>query len=687
MTRVLFYFYRSLHIPILLPIYEEMRSDPAFEIAFAYPPPDRINGIGLNKREEAELRRHAVAFIDKPRDFRPDVSVMADNVANMLEGCGRIVNVGHGLICKGYYYSDSIYISRENLQHVLCVPGSIHRERLEASGRVFIPVVETGVPKLDQLFRPGYPSRNELMSRAGLDPKKRLILYAPTFNIELSAIPILWTRIRELASDNNYLIIKLHGVTSVELVQPHIELAKSHPNIIYAQETNLVPYMKMADVMVSDVSSASAEFIALDKPVVLFNNPNQSEYEGYNPKDIEYEIREACLQAQTLEEVKEGVSRSLSYPDEFSDLRREWASRLLADMDGTAAARTVEVIRETAAGRYEPKIIRPKPVNVLIPADEEDELNTIETIASLFENGGDHIKVFVITDNDETSLREEIERRWPQEVVFMAKNRAKVESALADSPMIIFAKPGVKGYERWVFRLVNHLRENTVLEGVVPMALGGSAIHDPIVHFGAKLEDASSTETIDRQIRFAYIGQRFRLPATPRNDLWAVRAGSGLAAALIEYAVDGIEPAFELMQKTAVAVDTAVNFTEVARIDTEQLIKPLSDELAAKAEKRVSELASWIGSIIPSNTRRAAALTAGSASRSNYHASSAESPATENGGLLRLILHYESIGKVDKAIELLKRALDNQPRNSELEEAAKRLGVAPPEVRKDTERR
>ena len=53
---------------------------------------------------------------------------MADNVATVLEGCGKIVNVGHGLLSKGQYFTDSDFIHREYLEDLLCVPGSYHRD-------------------------------------------------------------------------------------------------------------------------------------------------------------------------------------------------------------------------------------------------------------------------------------------------------------------------------------------------------------------------------------------------------------------------------------------------------------------------------------------------------------------------------------------------------------------------------
>jgi UDP-N-acetylglucosamine 2-epimerase len=268
---------------------------------------------------------------------------MADNVAPLLQGCGRIVNIGHGLLSKGQYFTDREIVLRENQSDLLCVPGSYHRDRLLASGKVTIPVAATGFPKLDALFNPAGPDRSQLMRLAGLDPQKRVVLYAPTFNMELSAIPILWMRIAELADEDTLLLIKLHGSTLPEFKQAHRELAQRHENVYYIEDLDIAPYLKLADVLVSDVSSAFMEFIALDKPIVLFNNPNVTSYVNYDPRDIEYSWRsEIGIEANSMEEVCTGVKRSFELPAEFGEARNRRAEQLLADRAGRASARVVD---------------------------------------------------------------------------------------------------------------------------------------------------------------------------------------------------------------------------------------------------------------------------------------------------------------------------------------------------------
>ncbi len=343
--RVNLLFFKNVHVPVLLPIWEELQRRGGFDCSFTVYPYDRNIRAGFPPEEEQAFRKAyaQVSFVDAPRQWRPEMAFMADNVAPLLKGCGKIVNVGHGLLSKGQYFTDRDIIQRENDSDLLCVPGPYHRERLLSSGKVTIPVEATGFPKLDSLFRSAAIERAELFRMAGLDASKKVILFAPTFNMELSAIPMLWMRVAELAGPDRYLVIKLHGSTLPEFKRAYRELGAKIPNVIYVEDQDIAPWMLLADVMLTDVSSVMMEFIALNKPVVLFNNPNTHTYVNYDPRDIEYVWRDKIgIETTDLDEVKQAIDRSLQNPGEYAAARQHYADQLLADRTGNAAANVVD---------------------------------------------------------------------------------------------------------------------------------------------------------------------------------------------------------------------------------------------------------------------------------------------------------------------------------------------------------
>ncbi|MBD3167189.1 hypothetical protein GF324_11350 [bacterium] len=535
--RVLFYFFKNVHIPILLPVFEEMCRQGGFDIAFSYYHHDLRIRAGMTPEEFAILERQGVPLFENPREWNADVTLMADNVAKLVEGCGKIVNVGHGLLSKGQYFTDTDIVHRENLEDLLCVPGPYHKQRLLDGNRVFIPVVATGMPKLDRLFSPDRLSRDDLMRQMGLDLTKRVVLFAPTFNIALSSIPILWTRVEKLADDDTYLFIKLHNSTLNEFKEHYRELAQRHPNVIYVDDPDITASMLVADVMVSDVSSAFMEFICLDKPVVLFDNPNQSTYRNYDPRDIEYAWRDVGLRANSLEGVIEGVRRSFEHPEEYQSRRREYAAQLLADRSGGASRNVVNVVRDLLHGQYAPERVSTDTTALLIPVGPGDERAAIESTRLALEDGGEACRVHLI---DHGCTRGELLRSMPRDSRVKVIGQDVVEAVTADATYVVLLKAGLDMGERRLFRLVNHLRRNPDARAFVPLFSGEEAQQSPDQHpFHYVAPDVAKTlrlELFDRELRHAIPAQSLPHKITGATCCIAARRQSEGGTLLMKHA-------------------------------------------------------------------------------------------------------------------------------------------------------
>ena len=99
-----------------------------------------------------------------------------------------------------------------------------------------------------------------------------------------------------------------------------------------------------ADVVISDVSSAFMEAIALDRPVVLVDNPLQTRYFNYDPDDIEYRWRDVGISVKTADETFAAMDRCFEHPEEKADLRRQYGHKLVGDIDGRASERAALAI-------------------------------------------------------------------------------------------------------------------------------------------------------------------------------------------------------------------------------------------------------------------------------------------------------------------------------------------------------
>lgn len=134
-------------------------------------------------------------------------------------------------------------------------------------------VIETGWPKLDiygtdkAAFE---QERKELLQKYNA---KKILLYAPTFSPKLTSAPFLVEQIKSLSENKEYLILlKFHPLMDESWIQIYTDLANEIPNIIFETEKNIIKFLLISDVLISDTSSVIYEFLLLDKPVITFNN-------------------------------------------------------------------------------------------------------------------------------------------------------------------------------------------------------------------------------------------------------------------------------------------------------------------------------------------------------------------------------------------------------------------------------
>ena len=73
----------------------------------------------------------------------------------------------------------------------------------------------TGYLKFDAI-RNGDLRRDDILQGWDIDPTKKIVLFAPTFNNELSAVPLVAEKVRDWAGNGRHLIIKLHGMSPPE---------------------------------------------------------------------------------------------------------------------------------------------------------------------------------------------------------------------------------------------------------------------------------------------------------------------------------------------------------------------------------------------------------------------------------------------------------------------------------------
>lgn len=219
--------------------------------------------------------------------------------------------------------------------------------------------VITGYPRLDYFFHPDTSVLDKINKKWHFDQYHKVIFWMPTFrqsnNESLSedyiknqtGLPIFETRdsLLEfsdfLKEKNLILVFKLHHLqAALPVFQSHFD------NILLVRDeelhnlgVQLYQFISMADVMISDYSSISIDFLLKDKPIV-FTLDDYKEYDKsrglfpknaidymkgyhvYNQKELEESISEIAEEVDTYKDDRDAIMKDYhTYTDGYSAMR------------------------------------------------------------------------------------------------------------------------------------------------------------------------------------------------------------------------------------------------------------------------------------------------------------------------------------------------------------------------------
>jgi len=257
--------------------------------------------------------------------------------------------IGHGIGAKASYYSQS-----DSPTTVRFVEGEHKTNRL----RSMYPnnkFINAGFSKLDPILN-GEICGPDLES-LNLDPSKKTIIYAPTFYP--SSLERFPKNFPENFQEFNIIIKPHYFSLSRKKYKGQGKLLEhwnNYPNVYLAKvnDYSLVPFMAIADLLISDTSSAIIEFAALNKPVVWCNFLKlRWTYRGifsYRFKkrmDKDYqEYSKVAVRADSYKMLKDTVSKHILNPKVLSNQRLRYAQKMAGALDGKASVRIVDYLLE-----------------------------------------------------------------------------------------------------------------------------------------------------------------------------------------------------------------------------------------------------------------------------------------------------------------------------------------------------
>ena len=280
---------------------------------------------------------------------KPDWLFIANTFQNLDEvhKNTKTALVGHGIGPKACYYEVS-----DSATSVRFVEGPYRTARLKEMypKQVF---VDTGYAKLDPIVNGAM--QNLKASHWGLDDSKKTLLYAPTFYP--SSIECLLGSFPDEFSEYN-VILKPHyfslANTKYKKQKQLLELWAGSSNVYLADldEVNIIPFMAVADVLISDASSTLFEFAALGKPVVWcdfyklrwgYRGLFKFRFKKRMDKDL-YKYADIAIHAKSYAELKSCVDSQIQRPEAFAPQRQKYTLDLAGVVDGKCSKRIVDFI-------------------------------------------------------------------------------------------------------------------------------------------------------------------------------------------------------------------------------------------------------------------------------------------------------------------------------------------------------
>ncbi len=282
-------------------------------------------------------------------DFQPDIVVVAESQAPMFRARmpnAKFVWIRHGLISK----NTTLHAAR--VSDFACLPSEASCEwYAKHGGRPRKDFWATGFVQMDPLFR-----KKKLPLPFTIPSSHKIVLYAPTWNPELSSVPMfkdqLVDLVRAASDDDMTIIIKPHPSTPAilqQMVNVWRQLAKTEPHVhvIEDRSTDIAPYLKASDVLISDASSVVFQYLALNRPIILVNNPARFQSPNFDPRGIEWCWRDVGIEIDTIDDLPDALTRALAEPNAQAERRAHYRQELFGDLtDGRAADRIAKNIIE-----------------------------------------------------------------------------------------------------------------------------------------------------------------------------------------------------------------------------------------------------------------------------------------------------------------------------------------------------
>jgi CDP-glycerol glycerophosphotransferase (TagB/SpsB family) len=331
--KFLFYLLNEYSVPIVKPLIKHLEAEGKGDQYRLYLSP-KVEKIAPAEWSAA----HQLKTLSAARRFSPDFVISAENYLDYRMP-GIKVQIFHGVGVE-----KPAHFKIRHFFDLYLTSGPYVTEPFKAAAQQlgYFQVLETGWPKFDHIlnYQPGEES-----SGFKKTPGQKIILYAPTFSRRMQSAEVLAESIPNQMSAGETWLIKFH-----ELMSPKLRAAfeaAEHDNLRIIRDSDITPWLHLADVMVSDTSSVVYEFSCLGKPVITFRTQG-------NP--------DKGLNIETAAELRPALDLLLQQPSFRQEERHKVLLSVNPYLDGKIAARVFNALERVHHAGFAPA--KPKPWNL-----------------------------------------------------------------------------------------------------------------------------------------------------------------------------------------------------------------------------------------------------------------------------------------------------------------------------------
>jgi len=334
-----------------------------------------------------EQYRPRLVVTTSPGWFLPDAIVLREATAQGIQTAAVVLSWDNPT-SKGYRGADpdQTIVWSDEMARQVAEHHDYPRER----------IVVAGVPHFDDYVQRGaLPARHELCEQLGLDPRRRLILFATSSpGIFRSNVAVAGALARAVASNafgvSCELIVRLHPINfrpdyrtpldgfrrlaatyeHTHLDIPEIKSERLLVDMANSDRVRLGSLIMNCDVLVNVFSTTTLEAFLVDRPVVLVTSDvdvavagvaTQQEFDDYEHVRSVMSEHSARV-ARSLPELIEHVRAYLADPSLDRDGRSRVTARELGPTDGSSGRRIGESLLGLSGFREEPADTRPEEV-------------------------------------------------------------------------------------------------------------------------------------------------------------------------------------------------------------------------------------------------------------------------------------------------------------------------------------